>query len=332
VVQKLNNMFGNIIYHFMKAKFTSFGTMKKVSLMLGLYVFVIVVFLLQSCAVYTTQRRTTIVETIPPPPPPPAPIPPVWAPPYDDVQQVRYYYIPDLEVYYDVWSHEYVYLDDGQWIFSAYLPPFYSSYDINNAWVVVLDYRVYQPWKSHHQYISHYPRYYYRHPNNNHTTVINNTTIINNYGDDELKDKRGYNENAKKVIYRDNRRVSPNENNENTPNRRNSSYEKVNTNENKRVERKNENNDRNNGNTERKKSENTPPPDVKENNPTDNSQGVTNRRSQPAVYNGKEIGKPVKVTKSMRQPKENTNTKSTNKSTEQNDKTKDNSQTPNRRR
>ena len=59
--------------------------------------------------------------------------PPHWAPPYDNTEQVHYYYLPDLEIYYDVWTNEFIYLDAGHWIFSPFLPPMYTSYDLRSA-------------------------------------------------------------------------------------------------------------------------------------------------------------------------------------------------------
>jgi len=88
--------------------------------------------------------------------------PPYWAPAYDNVEQVHYYYLPDLEIYYDAWASEFVYLDGGQWIFSPFLPPMYTSYDLRSAPVVILDYRVHEPWLYHELYVSHYPRYYFQ--------------------------------------------------------------------------------------------------------------------------------------------------------------------------
>ena len=115
--------------------------------------------------------------------------PPYWAPAYDDVQHVQYYYLPDIEVYYDVWNNEYVYLEDGNWMFAAQLPPSYAWYDFNNAFVVVLDRNVHQPWMHYHYYVAHYPRYYYR------------TTYSTTYNDANHP-VRGFNENAKGVVYR----------------------------------------------------------------------------------------------------------------------------------
>ena len=112
---------------------------------------------------------------------------PAWAPDYDYADQVTYYYLPDLEVYYDVRRQEYVYYDAGAWIYSPYPPPMYSTYDMNNAYVVVLDYRVREPWRQHQGYVSTYPRYYYR------TAYRDNTQNV-----------RGYNENARGPIYHSN--------------------------------------------------------------------------------------------------------------------------------
>jgi len=88
--------------------------------------------------------------------------PPYWAPPYDNIEQVHYYYLSDLEIYYDVWTNEFIYLDAGHWIFSPFLPPMYTSYDLRSAPVVILDSRVHEPWNYHELYVSHYPRYYFQ--------------------------------------------------------------------------------------------------------------------------------------------------------------------------
>ena len=108
---------------------------------------------------------------------------PLWAPPY--YAGVRYYYLPDIEVYYDLSDQEFVYLDDGQWIFSPVLPAMYSWYDLYNGFVIALDIGVYQPWLYHHYYVSHYPRYYYR----------------NYYNNKDISAIRGFNENARKPFY-----------------------------------------------------------------------------------------------------------------------------------
>ncbi len=108
---------------------------------------------------------------------------PSWAPPYSP--GARYYYLPDIETYYDLSNQDFVYLDNGQWLFSSTLPSFYSGYDLYNGFVVTLDYNIFQPWMHHQTYISHYPRYYYR----------------NTYRDQDMSTIRGFNENERKPIY-----------------------------------------------------------------------------------------------------------------------------------
>jgi hypothetical protein len=123
---------------------------------------------------------------------------PDWAPQYDNPGQVSYYYMPDIETYYDVRGHQFIYYDNGAWIYSSHISPMYSSYDLNNSYVVVLDYNVHEPWRNHQDYHSHYPAYYYQTENVNNTTIINN-----NYGTaGSGQTSRGYNENAKTPIYR----------------------------------------------------------------------------------------------------------------------------------
>jgi hypothetical protein len=108
---------------------------------------------------------------------------PSWAPPYS--QGVRYYYMPDIETYYDLTDQDFVYLNNGQWLFSPTLPSMYSGYDLYNGFVISLNINVFQPWMHHQYYVSNYPRYYYH----------------NVYKDIDYKTIRGFNENERKPIY-----------------------------------------------------------------------------------------------------------------------------------
>lgn len=66
--------------------------------------------------------------------------PPKWGPAgYSDVQ---YYYLPDVEAYYDINSSMFIYLNGGTWIHRRSLPSRYSNYDLYKGYKVVLsDYR-----------------------------------------------------------------------------------------------------------------------------------------------------------------------------------------------
>ena len=43
---------------------------------------------------------------------------------------VEYYYIPDIDVFYYVPTHRFVYLEGGRWIFRARLPLRYGKFDL----------------------------------------------------------------------------------------------------------------------------------------------------------------------------------------------------------
>jgi hypothetical protein len=48
---------------------------------------------------------------------------PVWGPVGYDYAE--YYYLPDIDAYYYVPRHQFIYLSGRQWVFSAALPPRY---------------------------------------------------------------------------------------------------------------------------------------------------------------------------------------------------------------
>lgn len=66
--------------------------------------------------------------------------PPLWGP--VGYSEVQYYYIPDVEAYYDVPTSMFIYYSGGSWIRRAYLPTRYRYYDLYSGYKVVLtDYR-----------------------------------------------------------------------------------------------------------------------------------------------------------------------------------------------
>lgn len=70
---------------------------------------------------------------------------PNWGPVgYTDVQ---YYYLPDIEVYYDINTNMFIYLYNGVWIRRTYLPYRYRNYDLYGGYKVVLNhYHGYYPY------------------------------------------------------------------------------------------------------------------------------------------------------------------------------------------
>lgn len=85
--------------------------------------------------------------------------PPQWGPVgYTDVQ---YYYLPDVEAYYDVPSARFIYLEGGNWVHRKYLPRQYRSYDLYNGYKVVMtDYRGNAPYTHFRDYKVKYAKGY----------------------------------------------------------------------------------------------------------------------------------------------------------------------------
>lgn len=62
---------------------------------------------------------------------------PDWGPVgYDHVE---YYYMPDIDCYYDVPNHQYIYLNGRTWTRAAVLPPRYANYDLYRGYKVVIN-------------------------------------------------------------------------------------------------------------------------------------------------------------------------------------------------
>lgn len=93
--------------------------------------------------------------------------PPVWAP--ADRVEVEYYYLPDIDVYYDVPHRNFIYLSRNTWIRSNALPARYRGYNLNGGRVEYLtDYRGNSPYSYHkkHKVIYHTNNVYVQKHNN----------------------------------------------------------------------------------------------------------------------------------------------------------------------
>lgn len=60
---------------------------------------------------------------------------PVWGPTGYDY--ARFYYLPDLDMYYDVNRREYVYNENNRWVYINHLPDRYRNYDLFKGYKVV---------------------------------------------------------------------------------------------------------------------------------------------------------------------------------------------------
>jgi hypothetical protein len=84
---------------------------------------------------------------------------PVWGPTgYDHVE---YYYLPDIEVYYNVPQHKFFYQQNGRWISGSSLPSRYRGYDLYNSYKVVVNEPT--PYRNHKIYSEKYSSYKGRH-------------------------------------------------------------------------------------------------------------------------------------------------------------------------
>ena len=83
---------------------------------------------------------------------------PVWGPVgYDHVD---YYYLPDIETYYYVPARQFVYFNNGRWIYSSSLPYRYRDYDLNRGYKVVINQPgAYQNFSVHRAEYSRYRNY-----------------------------------------------------------------------------------------------------------------------------------------------------------------------------
>ena len=74
--------------------------------------------------------------------------PPVWAP--AERVETQYYYLPDVDAYYDVPAARFIYIRNGSWIRSTSLPYRYRNYNLRGGNVVFLtDYRGNSPYTFH---------------------------------------------------------------------------------------------------------------------------------------------------------------------------------------
>ena len=63
-------------------------------------------------------------------------VPPPWGP--VGFNEARYYYLPDVEAYYDVPSSMFIYNNRGTWIHRSHLPGRFRNYDLYGGYKVVM--------------------------------------------------------------------------------------------------------------------------------------------------------------------------------------------------
>lgn len=85
--------------------------------------------------------------------------PPTWV--TDECRDVRYYYLPEIESYYDVYRNEYIVAQHGGWLYTPYLPAAYRWYNPYRGYKVALwDYYGPTPYLAYNDHQVCYPRHY----------------------------------------------------------------------------------------------------------------------------------------------------------------------------
>lgn len=62
--------------------------------------------------------------------------PPAWGP--VGYAGARYYYLPDVEAYYDIQSSQFIYYQPTGWVYASRLPSRYKHYNLYNGYKVVM--------------------------------------------------------------------------------------------------------------------------------------------------------------------------------------------------
>lgn len=112
--------------------------------------------------------------------------PPVWGP--VGYSNVEFYYLPDIEVYYDIRASQFIYFHRGSWHRSRYLPPPYRNYDLYNGYKVVLkDYHGSHPY---YYFNNHKAKYHKGYKGSPQRSIGKNPNYHDNRGDNS--GNRGY--------------------------------------------------------------------------------------------------------------------------------------------
>lgn len=82
---------------------------------------------------------------------------PQWGP--AGYENARYYYLPDIEAYYDIQNSVFIYYYESNWVRRSYLPVQYRNYDLYKGYKVVMtDYKGDSPYTSFNEYRQKYQK------------------------------------------------------------------------------------------------------------------------------------------------------------------------------
>lgn len=80
---------------------------------------------------------------------------PAWGPTGYDY--VNFYYLPEINCYYDVMRGQFIYLSGSRWIYTRSLPSRYRSYNLYNTYKVVVNQP--RPYRYNRNHMREYARY-----------------------------------------------------------------------------------------------------------------------------------------------------------------------------
>lgn len=127
---------------------------------------------------------------------------PAWAP--VGYAETEYYYLPDVQAYYDIRATQFIYYGNGRWIRSRHLPRQYRNYDLYRGHKVVLnDYHGSRPYSN---FRNHKIKYYKGYKGNRPVVYNNNRRVyVNSRHHDNYKKHDNHREYRKHNTKRDDR-------------------------------------------------------------------------------------------------------------------------------
>jgi hypothetical protein len=109
-------------------------------------------------------------------------------------QMGNFYYLPEIDAYYDLQRTQFVYSDRGQWIYASQLPAMYRNYDLVRGYKVFVNEP--RPFVHADVYRKKYARYYntYRPPvaMNRHDNRFDRDRNNQHFDNKRFEDKKGH--------------------------------------------------------------------------------------------------------------------------------------------
>lgn len=80
----------------------------------------------------------------------------------------RYYYLQDIEAYFDIQASMYIFLSGGRWIHARMLPARYGHYDFDHGHKIIInDYHGSRPYNYYREHRSRFPKGHYENAGKN---------------------------------------------------------------------------------------------------------------------------------------------------------------------